>query len=153
MRTLLAVGLCLALAACSTPGEKQGQSIELDYLDSSVFDRKLSSILREEPESVTIRFLAPVTANDVPERLDRWFHYIESRFENELKLEPDPAVATPKGITGVALALASKGYEIVRDEHLYGAARNYNATVYYLPGEGRLTRVVMTKQSDAAPTD
>jgi len=153
MRVLHVLGLCLAVTACGTPGEKQGQRVELDYLDSSVFDRKLSAVLREEPEEVTIRFLAPVTANDVPKRLDRWFHYIESRFENELKLEPDPAVAAPKGITGVALALASKGYEVVRDEHLYGAARDYDATVFYVPGEGRLTRVVLKKQPAAVPTD
>jgi hypothetical protein len=141
----MAAGLA-AGCAVDTPRAELPDSLSLEFIDSATFDRKLSEALSAAQSSVIVTFLAPITTNALPERLDRWIYQIEQKYGNRLAVLPDPELPQERGVVGVALALATKAYQMVREEMLYGPARGYDAAVLYAPADGRITRVVFTRR-------
>ena len=90
------------------------------------------------------------TVNDLPERIDLWLQSIAKRNGGRVDVLPDPEVATSRGLEAVALSFVMGAYSFIREASYYWPAREYNATVYYQPGPGTLTRIVFTRVPDAS---
>lgn len=122
--------------------ENMVASEKIEFFDAGTFDRKLSSALRQNPPEVTIDFIADANVNDMPERMDKWFAAVE-KGEGVIDVQVDPAYRT-RGIISEVMALIIGAYEFVKDKLIYSPAQNYNATVYYIPGTGEITKVIFT---------
>lgn len=146
---LILIGLiaCSIMLSCAT-GSKEGETTaedpkmqkEVYFLDSASFDNKLYKMLANAPSSVKVKFPQTVMLNEIPERLDRWFYKVE-KFDGEVKLEVDPNVSS-KGIITEIYSIVIGMYTIIKEKALYDPVKHYNATVYYIPGSGEISRVV-----------
>ena len=117
------------------------------FLDSASFDNKLYQMLAEAPPSVTVRFPQTVTLNEIPKRLDRWFYKVE-KFDGKVELEVDPNYSS-RGIITELYAIAIGVYVIIREKALYDPVKYYDATIFYIPGSGEISRLVFIhKNSD-----
>lgn len=149
-RILIALSLVAAMA-CATadaPVEKDTPqedvaSAELDFFDSSRFDSRLSTSLRSGHDEVTTRFVGPVTVNDIPERMDKWFFMIE-KYEGTVALEATGPEA--RGFITDIIALTVGAYNAIKEKMTYSPAKNYNAKVLYDPQTGIIERVVFVKK-------
>ena len=137
----------LTLAACSSSGPASKDELktaenEIQFFDSGSFDRKLSFTLAKNTPEATVIFAAPVSLNNIPERLDQWFSHVEED-GGTVTLEMEPGTdETARGVVSEALSLLVGVYEMVADKIIYGPVADYNAIVYYRGDTGTLTRVV-----------
>lgn len=122
-------------------GETEG---EVPFFDLGNFDSKLSKALRESEDEVTVVFPAPITTNDIPERLDRWFAQLEKR-GGTLEVAPDPDFGS-RGIIGEVFEVVIRFKDYLENERTFGPLKDYNASVYYYPGTGEITRVVFKRR-------
>jgi len=113
---------------------------DLQFFDSGSFDRKLASELKGGPPAITIGFPASVNINKIPERLDKWFYMLE-KYNGTVNLEPDSEYAE-RGLIAEAIGLVIGTYDYVKEKITYGPIQNYNATVYYEQGSGKITKVI-----------
>ena len=132
------------------PGSAPGASAAdkdnaaIDFFDSGAFDRKLSGALRKDLPEVRVKFPAKVTVNSIPKRMDKWLASVE-KYGGTVELKVDEEYST-RGIFGVVIDLILGAYELAREKILYGPSENYNATVYYMKGDGTITKVVFTRK-------
>ena len=143
----LAVALVLSLfaASCSTVGgdaDAAAEPVRIQFLDSETFDTELSSALEEGRLEVEVTMVAPVTLNEVPERLDVWFYQLKDNYGGKLELIADDDEFAARGPGAIGLSLAIAAYGRLREHVLYRPVRNYDARVYYTPADGRITRVI-----------
>lgn len=139
MRRLPMAGLLLALACAGGPPPPS----QLTFVDSKIFDDQLSTSLAAEHPIVTITFVGTdVTVNRIPERLDTWLYVLVDRYEGQIQMTPDPSATMGKGIEGVAVGLAIGAYKFATERLYYRPIGNYNATVYFIPASGAITRIV-----------
>jgi hypothetical protein len=154
LMALLGLLACSVLIGCAMgPDRSSADPPDPDtpnlvyFLDSASFDNKLYKMLAEAPSSVTVKFPQTVTLNEIPKRLDRWFYKVE-KFDGEVNLEVDPNFSS-KGIITELYAIVIGMYVIVREKAMYDPVKNYNATIFYIPGTGEISRLVFShKQSD-----
>lgn len=138
----------MACAAANEPAQKgmpadDAASAELDFFDSSRFDSRLSASLDSGHDAVTTRFLGPVSVNEIPERMDKWFFMIE-KYEGTVELEPTGPEA--RGFITDIIALTVGAYNAIKEKMTYSPAKNYNAKVLYDPQTGIIERVVFVKK-------
>lgn len=123
--------------------ENDAASAELDFFDSSRFDSRLSASLGSGRDAVTTRFVGPVTVNEIPERMDKWFFMIE-KYEGTVELEPTGPEA--RGFITDIIALTVGAYNAIKEKMTYDPARDYNAKVLYDPRTGIIEQVVFLKK-------
>ena len=143
----LVASLLAGAVGCAGNGDAPGPPRKIAFFDSEMFDRQLREALAHEYASVEVHFTgSDVTVNRIPERLDRWLTTIDKQDDRQLAVVPDPAYPTSKGVgIGVAITLAIQGYQMYKDWAAYAPARDYNATVYYVPKEGTITRITFDR--------
>jgi len=115
---------------------------KIEYFDSGTFDRKLSSTLKQDPSEVTIDFIADVSLNDIPKRMDKWFSAVEKE-EGVIDVQVDPDYRT-RGIITEVISLAIGAYNFAEEKSTYNPAQNYNIKIYYIQGTGKITRAIFT---------
>ena len=143
--------LFMACAGTEEPVKKgspgnTAASAELDFFDSSRFDSRLSASLDSGRDEVTARFVGPVTVNEIPERMDKWFFMIE-KYEGTVALEPTGPEA--RGFLTDIISLTVGAYNAIKEKMTYDPARDYNAKVLYDPQTGIIERVVFLKKGAA----
>lgn len=133
------------LTACASSGGGEAGD-ELIFLDSQIFDARLHDSLDAGHPDVTVAFEgADVTANQLPERIDRWLYTI-AQSDGTVALEPDPDLPAGRGLIGIAITMTIGAYKFVRETAFYWPARSYHATLYHVPDGSQLTRVVFTRR-------
>lgn len=121
---------------------KTNSSVE--FFDSAVFDEKLGEALTANSSVVEVKTISPMNVNQIPKRLDVWMSAAVHEYGGKVETKPDPAYPQSKAIIGEVIDLVISIYDAVKKETTYGAAENYNLTVYYKPGTGTVTKMVFT---------
>ena len=115
-------------------------SSELVLYDSITFDAKLSSTLGTRMPIVTVNVIAPFSANNIPERIDKWLDSVQ-KYGGQVALKPDPDYPPNRGL-GLILNLLSKVYDLAKEVLIYSSVKNYNVDVLYKPANGEITKFV-----------
>jgi len=99
----------------------------LEFMDTSAFDKQLSTAMTNKHYEIQVSMLTPFSTNDVPKKLDTWLTVI-SNFGGEVKTE---STDDAKGLlVPIVLTLVSL-YQEYRNQQKYEPAQHYNATVFY----------------------
>ncbi len=115
----------------------------VDYDDTSKFDSSLSDTLDKKPGSLTIVPTAPISPNEIPPRLEKWFNVIV-KSGGTVKMQKAPPLVTAENGEQVAATrgflfefvdLAVTAYDYVHDMNLYAPAKKYDAVVVYRGSE------------------
>jgi len=115
---------------------------EFSLYDSITFDVKLSRALAAKLAVVTVRVIAPFTANNIPERIDKWLDSVRIS-GGTIELKPDPDYPASRDF-GLIYELLNQAYDLAKEMLIYSHAKNYNVDVLYKPGSGEVTRFVFT---------
>ena len=102
---------------------------QIDFYDSEIFDLKLGTGLLSEPATFRVDVLTPFTVNQIPRRLDVWLTAVSNHGGN-VQTKPDPDFQNSKAFSEI-LDLIIQVYKEVKEIVIYGAAANYNVTVFY----------------------
>ena len=147
---LLLFSICVAIAlfsgsdifaANAADPEKSVQvGSNLEFFDSDSFDKKLSSVLKTDPPTVTVKFAGAVSINKIPERLDKWFSAVEAN-QGKVRLE---AQGTSPKLIGDLVSLIVGAYDHIKDKILYGPAEDYDVSVFYDKVGGTINKLTFT---------
>ena len=146
---LLAISLaCLLPAACAPQNPAAGTAPlkEVQFMDTTGFDYKLSASLGTKQESVDVVFPAVITLNNIPERMDRWLSKVE-KFGGkvEIQAEPEPG----RGLITEIFSIFIKAFEAAEEKILYSPAKDYNVLVSYKAETGIITKMAFTRKPAA----
>ena len=134
----------------SQPSLRAPRGPTVSFFDVSHFDKQLSGAMSHGVTAVMVTFEAPASVNGIPERLNKWLSVIEKNGGTvELQPDPDYPAITQRGVFGivpVVLGALAAIYEAIENTVLYGPAKGYNATVYYIRGSGVMTQVVFSRK-------
>ena len=70
------------------------------------------------------------------------------KYGGEIELIAEDGEFTGRGAGAMGLSLAIAAYGRLREHVRYSPARNYDAAVYYLPADGRITRVIFRRKPE-----
>ncbi len=132
--------IALFLWSCAT----QKTFSELGHIvftDTDVFDNNLSESMSVNSDTITVTMLAPVSINQMPNRLNKWLSAVNSR-GGQVEFYPKIESKSPIWLLGF-LPMA---YRFLRNELLYGSASDYNAKIFYKPESGTVEKVVFVKK-------
>ena len=116
----------------------------IGFLDSTIFDKQLSRALSSKESTVKVTFPIAFTTNEIPERIDKWLVAIQD-YEGTIDVQPEQV---ERGLLDDFVKSLINGiYERIKEKLLYSPAKNYNATVFYEPRTGNVTRVMFLKKS------
>lgn len=152
-RALAALLVALGLACASTRSPEEVATGEITFLDSGLFDQSLSRSMWSKSNPIIVNMAAKATLNDVPERLDKWLYQIGEKTGGRVEVEPDPALPQDRSVAMIGLELAIQAYEFAKEKMTYHPARNYDATIFVDPSDGRITRIMFSLRPEALPTD
>jgi len=113
---------------------------QMEFYDSEIFDLKLGTTLLANPSTFQVDVLAPFSVNQIPKRVDMWLSAVNSR-GGSVHAEPDPNFVKEKAFLEL-VDLIIQVYKEVKELVIYGAAGNYNVTVFYKPSDGKVTKMV-----------
>ncbi len=116
----------------------------IQFLNSNIFDKQLSRTLSSKEPTVKVTFPIVFTTNEIPERIDKWLVAIQD-YEGTIDVQPEQV---ERGLLDDFVKSLINGiYERIKEKLLYSPAKNYNATVFYEPRTGNVTRVMFLKKS------
>lgn len=125
------------------------------FFDNDVFDKQLSASLRRGTAAVVVTFEATPSVNDIPARLNKWLSAVE-KYNGTVALQPDPdyPLIAQRGAVFEVFSLMVDAfaalYKAIENKILFGPAKGYDSTVYYIKGTGAMTRVVFTRKPQAS---
>jgi hypothetical protein len=128
------------------PTVSSSDSMEkIEFYDSEIFDMDLGKLLQQEPVEIEVAIVSPFSLNDVPERIDKWLVSIKE-YKGDVSTKPDPDYPKRKmrGIISGIVDLVMLTYGAIKEYVIYGAAENYNVTLYYMEGRGSVTKIIFT---------
>lgn len=126
------------------------RSEEVPFLDSVTFDDRLADALKSGAPVVVVRFLAPVSVEALPERLDRWLHAVARRYDGAVTVVPDSSQPATRDAIDLGVSLVLKTYAAIQKQLLYRPARDYDVTVYVLPADNAVSRVEFRRKRSAS---
>jgi hypothetical protein len=132
-------------------GTHRGQDQFVEFFDANSFDRDLSRALYGDPRTVTMTFPAPVTVNDIPERMDKWFAAIEDA-EGEVTITATGETQS-RGIITEVLSLIFFSAARAKEHKLIEPVEEYNAEIFYQRDNGQIERVVFHRRPAAELED
>ncbi|MBU1229223.1 MAG: hypothetical protein KKA55_06235 [Proteobacteria bacterium] len=148
---LLACGLaCLLLSACAAQNPAAGTAPqkEVQFMDTSGFNYKLSASLGAKLEQVDVLFPALITLNNIPERMDKWLSMVE-KFGGkvEIQAEPEPG----RGLITEIFSIFIKAFEAAEEKLIYAPAKDYNVLISYKAKTGIITKMAFVRKAAAQP--
>ncbi len=121
-------------------------SAPLTFMDSKLFDGRLSKELATGKDTVEVEISGKVSLNSLPGRIDKWITVVGEHG----KLEVKPADNAPKSRSFFGIASTIYSFiESVRSESVFEPATQYNATVYFrkdASGDSLIDRIIFTKK-------
>ena len=156
-RSLLAVAVTLALAACETspalPAAAGPAKAQLQFIDLQDFDRDLSNALTAPLPKVEIGFYNRITPSALPDRLQRWMGAVEAGGGQVKVVSPPPAIAakSPTLLISIASSIwsASKMVKEIAAQNQFKAAGAFDAQIILKlnsQGDSEVDRVVFTQR-------
>ena len=133
-------------AATPTLSSQQAASDSISYINSGSFDKRLSKILAEDPDTVTVTFPVPFDTDTIPERIDNWLTMVEDH-DGIVDLKPEVPKVAQRGLIGEAMSLVTSTYGSIKKKRQYRHVKDYNAIVYYEAESGEITRIVFTRKA------
>lgn len=139
------------LAACASDPAPIAPKDKVSYIDTTSFDRTLSSSLSADLETIEIPVSDRISPIAIPDRLNKWLSAVDANGGNiQVKQVPDEQGKTrafPIAVIGLAI-------EVVRllrgnsEEKLYKPAANYDADIMVRQGPGgeRIIERVLLKR-------
>ena len=146
-KVLLFFILLPLLLGCVTPSSKttfhplEPQS-DISFIDSAIFDKKLSAAMKAEKRMITTELIHPMDPNNIPERLDKWFFAIEEK-GGEVKTKTSSA--DPSFFVGeIFVEILIKTYRHIQEKKLYAPSKNYHATLFYNSKKKTIDKVIFS---------
>ncbi|MDO9631659.1 MAG: hypothetical protein Q7I92_07165 [Humidesulfovibrio sp.] len=149
---LAACFLCFLVSACAPQNPAAGTAAqkEVQFMDTTGFDYKLSASLEAGQESVDVLFPAVITLNNIPERMDKWLSKVE-KFGGKVEIKADPEPG--RGIITEIFSLFIKVFEAAEEKLIYAPAKGYNVLISYRAKTGIITKMAFVRKTEAAPGD
>ena len=147
MNKLVAGLIILVLAGCDQGGGRTAINIldgsagrtkmtvsdpaEMNYSDSSFFDRELSGTMEAKPREirVAVQFGFRVDGR-VPQRIDKWLYTIQDS-GGKVSAVQDPPPPKTRGLITMLISVAVQIWDAFAETRMYSPAKNYNATLLY----------------------
>lgn len=126
-------------AADAMPG-KQG----LTFLDSKLFDSKLSQELGSGKDRVEVEISGKVTLANIPDRIDKWITRVGETGNVEVREGP----GRTRALFGI-LPMLFSAFQAMSEERMLEPAKDYNATIFYrrdAGGDTVIDRIVFSKR-------
>jgi hypothetical protein len=158
MPKVLVLLLATVLAGCVTSDAADNRPVDparpIAFIDSDVFDNDVARTLAVTPDKVTVKPVAPMTVNAVPQRLNAWMAAVQGRGGNVRMVPRDPDPAISRGLllpilgTVISALIPDKAdvRQHIRDSRTYARAEGYDMQVVYVPGTGAIEEIVFTRK-------
>lgn len=139
---------CLLLSACAAKNPAAGTAPlkEVQFMDTTGFDYKLSASLEAKQQSVDVLFPAVITLNNIPGRIDKWLSVVE-KFGGkvEIQAEPEPG----RGLITEIFSIFIKAFEAAEEKLLFASAQDYNVLISYKAKTGIVTKMTFMRKTGA----
>jgi hypothetical protein len=137
------------LFACAPQNPAAGTAAqkEVQFMDTTGFDYKLSASLEAKQEQVDVLFPAVITLNNIPERIDKWLSKVE-KLGGKVEIQAEPE--TGRGLITEIFSIFVKAFEAAEEKLIYAPARDYNVLISYKAKTGIVTRMTFVRKA-AAP--
>ncbi|OGQ48119.1 MAG: hypothetical protein A3H42_03345 [Deltaproteobacteria bacterium RIFCSPLOWO2_02_FULL_46_8] len=121
----------------------------LTFMDSKLFDVKLSKELESGKDTVEVDVSGRVPLSNIPVRIDRWV--VKSAEEGKVELlQSEPAPKTRFIFSLIPMVFNAVGFmKNVQEEKIFDHAKNYDTKIYYKKdesGETLIEKIVMTRR-------
>ena len=159
MLRILAVVLLLGGCAADKVADSRpvDPSRPIAFIDSDVFDNDVARTLSVTPDKVTVKPVAPMTVNAVPQRLNAWMAAVQGRGGNVQMVGRDPSAAQQQQFVSVLLPILGAALsglfpdksdvrQHIRESRTYARAQGYDMQVVYVPGTGAIDEIVFTRK-------
>lgn len=140
----LLVSLPCAAMAQEPEAEAQGMRQPLTFMDSKLFDSRLSKELGAGKDRVEVEVSGRVTLSAIPPRLDKWVTKVGEEGTVEVREGPGRTRAFFS-----LLPLIFSAFQQVSEERMLEPAKEYNATILYrrdAAGDTLIDRVVFVRR-------
>ncbi len=136
----------LALFACAPQNPAAGTQPqkEVQFLDTTGFDYKLSASLEAKQEQVDVLFPAVITLNNIPERMDKWLSRVE-KFGGKVEIQAEPEAG--RGLITEIFSLFIKAFEVAEEKLIYAPVKDYNVLVSYKARTGIITKMAFVRKT------
>jgi hypothetical protein len=152
---LLILAIAMMGLACANNGERTAgakapdpqaeqiasEPVQLDFLDSRIFDEDLSASMSGESPTVTVNVAVGFNLNDIPERFDSWFYSVKQSGGTVVAKPENPSRGLVSAVIDVVVAIAEK----IDEMRLYQPSEQYNATLLYRE-DGTVSKVVFDRR-------
>lgn len=150
---LAAFPLLLLLAGAAFAQQNQETDLmagkgPVTFLDSRLFDRRLSKELDAGKDRVEVDVTSKVSLSSIPERMDKWLVAVAEEGSVEFKLV-ETAPQRTRFLFGL-IPLAFSSLKAIEENRMYQPSRNYNVTVFYKKGESgdaTIEKIVFSKKT------
>lgn len=153
MRKMTQRGLLVLLLACGGSAAAQETShaepgvpkAGLTFLDSKLFDSRLSQELGTGKDKVEVEVSGKVPLSAIPERIDKWIVTVAESGSVEVR---ETQVQRTRSLFGL-LPMLFSAFERASEERMFAPAKDYNATILYkrdAGGDTIIDRIVFTRK-------
>ncbi len=118
------------------------------FLDSRLFDRRLSKELEAGRDRVEVDVTSKVSLASIPTRMDKWLVAVAEEGSVEFK-QIDTAPQRTRFIFGL-LPMIFSSLKALDEERMYRPSNNYNVTVFYKKTESceaNIETIVFSKKA------
>lgn len=115
----------------------------LTFIDSKLFDSRLSSELNTGKDRIEVEVTGKVALSSIPPRIDKWITRVGEEGTVEIREGP----GRTRALFGL-LPMLFSAFQQASEERMLEPARNYNATVIYRrdAGDTVIDRIVFTRR-------
>lgn len=136
-------------AVVQPPQQAASNKSRLTFMDSKLFDVKLSKELESGKDTVEVDISGRVPLSNIPIRIDRWV--VKSAEEGKVELLPSEQAPKTRFIFSlIPMVFNAFGFlKNVQEEKMFDQAKNYDMKIYYRKdesGETLIEKIVMTKR-------
>ena len=142
----------LFISGCvsSMPTTKSQNHLEkVNFTDTDVFDKNILNSMSVDTQNIDVAMIGKVSINHIPERLGKWLSVINEDGQVTLKstqVEGEKNEPQTTKSIGAILGLLPVVYGFLKKKLTYGAAEQYDATIFYNAATGVIDKVVFTKK-------
>ena len=141
---LVILGMVSVPVAAEPEDDREVPLPSTTFIDSKIFDRKMSSMTKAKLKEIQIEFADKPSPNELPERLDAWLDAVD-RYGGTVDIEPTEPM---RGVLGALVYLASEAIRAAKKKSLYRGAKHYDAVIYYSPESGLVERVLFSRKEE-----
>lgn len=149
-RTLLAAIALATGVAMAQPNEEVdllAAKGPVTFLDSKLFDRRLSNELDGRKDRVEVTVTSRVSLSEIPQRMDKWLVAVAEEGKVEFK-EIETVPRRTRFILGL-IPLVFSSLKAMDEERQYKPAHDYDVVVFYKKnesGDALIEKLVFTRK-------